>query len=159
MRRVHQRVSVAAIAVTTLIALGSSARASDRYVRVGPSFIAPAPHTYGPVVAPPPFYIYDPAPILLAPPQPFYVYHPQPVVLVPQPEPVVYEIPTQTVQVAPIPVGGIRYEYHYGYNPEPSYRHGRYSYKFDGRDSYGGRVRYRLRYRYGRVRASLKYRP
>jgi hypothetical protein len=147
------RVMAAAFVVIAVSLSANLAKAQDMYWRVGPSFIAPAPYTYqyGAVVSPPPYYIYDPAPVVYAAPAPVYV----------QAAPVYVE--TAPVYVETVPVGVYDYGYRFGYSLQPSYRystrHYRMDYKVKGRTAYGARVRYRYSYNRGRVKARLRIRP
>ncbi|QDT48510.1 hypothetical protein [Symmachiella dynata] len=153
MKSAALRVSATAFVVMTVSLFTSTANAQDMYWRVGPSFIAPAPYTYqyGMVGSPPPYYIYDPAPVVYAvPTAPVYV-QPAPVYVEPAP---VY---TET-----IPVGVYDYGYRFDYSLKPSYRystrHYRMDYKIKGRTAYGAHVRYRYSYNRGRLKAKLRIR-
>ena len=153
MKSAALRVAATAFVVMTVSLSANMAEAQGMYWRVGPSFIAPAPYTYqyGAVVSPPPYYIYDPAPVVyVAPAAPVYV----------ETAPVYVE--TAPVYAETIPVGVYDYGYRYGYSLQPSYRystrHYRMNYKLSGRTAYGARVRYRYSYNRGRVKTRLRIR-
>ena len=134
------RIAAAAFVALAISTSANVASAQDMYWRVDPAFIAPAPYTYqyGAVYSPPPYYIYDPAPV-------------------------VYAVPTAPVYVETVPVGVYDYGYRFDYSLKPSYRwstrHYRMDYKIKGRTAYGGHVKYRYSYNRGRLKAKLRYRP
>lgn len=148
-----RRILVAAFVVTVVSLSAKIATAQDMYWRVGPAFLAPAPYTYqyGLVGSPPPYYIYDPAPVVYAAPAPVVV----------ETAPVVVE--SAPVYVETIPVGNYDYQYRFDYSLKPSYRfstrHYRMDYKLNGVDPYGQHVRYRYSFNRGRMKMKLRYRP
>ncbi len=150
MRRTLLRGTAATILTLLALTTADSAQAQVVYQRVDPYFLAPAPYTYGAVVSPPPYYIYDPAPMVYVQPMPM-VYS--------EPVPMVYTVPAQPGYVEAIPVSDFRYKFSLRPDYRYSYRHARYTYQVDRRESTGGHLRYKYKFNRGRVKAKLKYRP
>lgn len=134
MKKIVLKIASGAVLAVVVFSATAQAQASERYWRVSPSYLAPAPHTYGPVMSPPPFHIYSPAPV-------------------------VYVAPIPPVHVESVPVTHYHHGYSYGYHSDYHPRHGRSTHKVDVHDSHGGRMRYRYKVRNGRVRVKARYRP